>query len=117
MRAGRVGGDAAVAAGCTVSLDPASTGPLVRYGLDRWLADTAAATLLLPNADEARLLTGCRDVTGAASALAGRAPAEPGRSAPAARRSRAPGHRRWVHMSMTRDCGPDSRMRSGRGAT
>ena len=30
------------------------------YGVDRWLADTAAATLLLPNADEARLLTGCR---------------------------------------------------------
>ncbi len=62
----------AVAAGCTVSLDPASTGPLTRYGVDRWLADTAAATLLLPNADEARLLTGCSDVADAARTLAGR---------------------------------------------
>jgi ribokinase len=64
--------DIAVAAGCTVSLDPASTGPLTRYGVDRWLADTAAATLLLPNADEARLLTGCADESDAARALAGR---------------------------------------------
>jgi sugar/nucleoside kinase (ribokinase family) len=62
---------AAVAAGCTVSLDPASTGPLAGYGPDRWLADTAAVTLLLPNADEARLLTGCADVGDAARALAG----------------------------------------------
>ena len=61
---------AAVAAGCTVSVDPASTGPLAEYGVDRWLADTGGATLLLPNADEARLLTGCRDVEEAARALA-----------------------------------------------
>jgi ribokinase len=66
--------DAAVAAGCTVSVDPASTGPLRAYGVDNWLADTAAATLLLPNADEARLLTGCADVTDAAQALAARHP-------------------------------------------
>jgi sugar/nucleoside kinase (ribokinase family) len=64
--------EAAVVAGCTVSVDPASTGPLTRYGVDRWLADTAPATLLLPNADEARLLTGCADATDAARALAGR---------------------------------------------
>jgi ribokinase len=64
--------EAAVGAGCTVSVDPASTGPLTRYGVDRWLADTAPATLLLPNADEARLLTGCADVTEAARALARR---------------------------------------------
>ena len=63
---------AAVAAGCTVSVDPASTGPLARYGVDRWSADTAAATVLLPNADEARLLTGCTDPTAAALALAAR---------------------------------------------
>jgi ribokinase len=62
--------EAAVAAGCTVSLDPASTGPLIRYGVDRWLGDTAGASLLLPNADEARLLTGCTDVTDAARTLA-----------------------------------------------
>jgi sugar/nucleoside kinase (ribokinase family) len=65
---------AAVAAGCTVSLDPASTGPLAGYGVDRWLDDTAAATLLLPNTDEARLLTGCADVTEAARVLAARHP-------------------------------------------
>jgi ribokinase len=64
----------AAAAGCTVSVDPASTGPLRQYGVDRWLADTAAATLLLPNADEARLLTGCHDPEDAARALAVRYP-------------------------------------------
>ena len=65
---------AAVAAGCTVSVDPASTGPLRGYGVQRWLEDTASATVLLPNADEARLLTGCGDVADAARALAGRHP-------------------------------------------
>ena len=53
--AGLAAMDAATTAGCTVSLDPASTRPLAGYGVDRWLADTAAATLLLPNAEEARL--------------------------------------------------------------
>ena len=65
---------AAVAAGCTVSVDPASTGPLRDYGVDRWLADTSPATVLLPNADEARLLTGCADPMDAARALAARHP-------------------------------------------
>jgi sugar/nucleoside kinase (ribokinase family) len=55
-------------------VDPASTGPLAAYGVDRWLADTAGATLLLPNADEARLLTGCADVADAARLLAERHP-------------------------------------------
>jgi sugar/nucleoside kinase (ribokinase family) len=63
---------AAAAAGCTVSVDPASTGPLTHYGPGRWLADTAVATVLLPNADEARLLTGCSEVADAARALARR---------------------------------------------
>ncbi|MGY1703355.1 carbohydrate kinase family protein [Geodermatophilus sp. SYSU D00697] len=65
---------AAAEAGCTVSVDPASTGPLARYGVDRWLADTAAATLVLPNEDEALLLSGCADVATAARALATRHP-------------------------------------------
>jgi sugar/nucleoside kinase (ribokinase family) len=65
---------AAAAAGCTVSVDPASTGPLTGYGVDRWLADTAGATIVLPNADEARLLTGCADPADAARALAARHP-------------------------------------------
>jgi sugar/nucleoside kinase (ribokinase family) len=64
----------AAATGCTISVDPASTGPLTRYGVDRWLADTAGVTLLLPNADEARLLSGCPDAEDAARALAGRYP-------------------------------------------
>jgi ribokinase len=64
--------EAAVTAGCTVSVDPASAGPLTRYGVDRWLTDTAAATLLMPNADEACLLTGCTDIEAAAAALARR---------------------------------------------
>jgi len=63
-----------VAAGCTVSVDPASTGPLGLYGADRWLADTEGATLVLPNAAEARLLTGCGDPSAAARALAARYP-------------------------------------------
>ncbi len=65
---------AAVAGGCSVSVDPASTGPLTAYGVDRWLADTAAATLLLPNADEVRRLTGCADPAEAARTLAERHP-------------------------------------------
>jgi len=64
----------AAAAGCTTSVDPASTGPLAAYGVDRWLADTATATLLLPNAEEALLLTGCADAATAARTLAGRHP-------------------------------------------
>jgi ribokinase len=71
-RAGLAALAGALAAGATVSVDPASTGPLAAYGIERWLADTAAATLLLPNADEARLLTGCADVRAAAGALAAR---------------------------------------------
>ncbi len=65
---------AARAAGCTVSVDPASTGPLAAAGVERWLADSDGATLLLPNADEARLLTGCGDAADAARALAARFP-------------------------------------------
>ena len=66
---------AAAAAGCTVSVDPASTGPLRAYSTARWLADTAGATLLLPNAEEAALLTGCAGPEEAARALAARHPA------------------------------------------
>lgn len=64
----------AAAAGCTISVDPASTEPLRLYGVDRFLDDTDVATLLLPNEDEARLLTGCADVQEAARALAERYP-------------------------------------------
>lgn len=63
---------AARAAGCTVSVDPASTGPLAAVGVDRWYADTAGVTLLLPNRDEALLLSGCREPDAAAQALSER---------------------------------------------
>ena len=65
---------AATAAGCTVSIDPASRVPLRAYGAERWLADTAGATLLLPNAGEAQELTGCADPADAARTLATRYP-------------------------------------------
>ncbi|MGY1856855.1 carbohydrate kinase family protein [Modestobacter sp. SYSU DS0290] len=65
---------AARAAGCTVSVDPASTGPLREHGVDRWLADTAGATVLLPNAAEACLLAGTSDPAEAARLLAERHP-------------------------------------------
>ena len=63
---------AAAAAGCTVSLDPASRHPLRAYGRQRWRADTAGVTLLLPNADEARELTGHTEPADAARELATR---------------------------------------------
>jgi ribokinase len=69
-RAGLAALAAAGEAGCTTSVDPASTGPLAAHGVDRWLGDTRSATLVLPNASEARLLTGCSDAVEAARALA-----------------------------------------------
>ena len=66
---------AARAAGCTVSVDPASTGPLAAAGADRWFADTDGVALLLPNREEARLLSGRADPVAAARALSGRYPA------------------------------------------
>lgn len=65
---------AARAAGCTTSVDPASVGPLERSGVERFLADTAGTTLMFPNQDEARLLTGCADMADAARSLAAHYP-------------------------------------------
>ncbi|MEU2024795.1 PfkB family carbohydrate kinase [Streptomyces sp. NPDC016469] len=52
-----------------VSVDPASAGFLAGLGVDRFLALTERADLLLPNADEARLLTGLPDPADAAAKL------------------------------------------------
>jgi sugar/nucleoside kinase (ribokinase family) len=56
----------------TVSVDPASSGPLRRVGAERFLAWVAAVDVLLPNAAEARALTGEEDPERAALALARR---------------------------------------------
>lgn len=58
------------ALGLTVSLDPASVAPLRAHGPARFCSDVAGCDLLLPNADEAALLTGCLDPAEAALVLA-----------------------------------------------
>ncbi|KIF70384.1 sugar kinase [Streptomyces sp. AcH 505] len=57
-----------------VSVDPASTGFIGQLGADRFLTEVAGAETLLPNADEARLLTGLPDVEAAAAALSRHVP-------------------------------------------
>ncbi|WP_137990059.1 carbohydrate kinase family protein [Streptomyces vilmorinianum] len=56
-------------AGIPVSVDPASAGFLKRLGADRFLTAAQGARALFPNADEARLLTGCAEPVAAAEAL------------------------------------------------
>lgn len=57
-------------AGATVSVDPASAGPLAEVGAGRFLEWTAGAELILPNLTEARLLSGHHDPVDAARWLA-----------------------------------------------
>jgi sugar/nucleoside kinase (ribokinase family) len=64
---------AARAAGLTVSVDPSSAAPLARTGPPAFLEWVAGADLLLPNRDEAAVLTGLADPEGAARALAAHA--------------------------------------------
>ncbi|MGW9449318.1 carbohydrate kinase family protein [Streptomyces sp. NPDC055632] len=71
--AGRALRDAA-GAGVPVSVDPASAGFLTALGTDRFLAAVAGAEVLLPNADEARLLTGHAEPERAAAELSRRFP-------------------------------------------
>jgi len=59
------------AAGLTVSVDPASAAPLEAVGPAEFIGWTRGADLLLPNADEARLLSGEGDPQRAARVLAG----------------------------------------------
>jgi sugar/nucleoside kinase (ribokinase family) len=58
--------------GVRISVDPASTGFLAEFGVDRFLAAVQGAAVLIPNRDEAGLLTGCRDPHEAAVRLSGR---------------------------------------------
>ncbi|GAA2449518.1 PfkB family carbohydrate kinase [Streptomyces pulveraceus] len=55
--------------GIPVSVDPASAGFLAELGVDRFLAAAEGIDLLLPNADEARLLTGLPEPADAAAKL------------------------------------------------
>ncbi|MET9659529.1 PfkB family carbohydrate kinase [Streptomyces sp. NPDC006510] len=52
-----------------VSIDPASAGFLAELGADRFLTAVGGVDLLLPNADEARLLTGLPEPADAAAKL------------------------------------------------
>ncbi|MEV7423833.1 MULTISPECIES: carbohydrate kinase family protein [unclassified Streptomyces] len=60
--------------GIPVSVDPASAGFIEELGVPRFLAAVAGAETLLPNADEARLLTGRTDPEDAAAELSRRVP-------------------------------------------
>ncbi|MFF9601622.1 carbohydrate kinase family protein [Streptomyces sp. NPDC014684] len=60
---------AARARGVPVSLDPASAGFLMRFGVDRFLAFAAGLDVLLPSRDEACLLTGLSEPVDAAAEL------------------------------------------------
>jgi ribokinase len=65
--------DHAREAGMTISVDPASAAPLRACGADRVLEWIGGVDVLLPNLDEARVLTGEDDPEAAARALARRA--------------------------------------------
>lgn len=66
--------ESAAARGVPVSVDPASAGFLANLGADRFLAAADGVDVLLPNADEARLLTGVPDAEKAAAELSRRFP-------------------------------------------
>jgi ribokinase len=63
---------AARAAGLTVSVDAASTGPLRAAGVDAFLGWVGTDALLFANVDEAEVLTGLADPAEAARSLAAR---------------------------------------------
>ncbi|MFE7124757.1 carbohydrate kinase family protein [Streptomyces sp. NPDC057617] len=60
--------------GIPVSVDPASAGFLKGLGAERFLTAVEGVETLLPNADEARLLTGLADPADAAAELSRRVP-------------------------------------------
>lgn len=60
--------------GVPVSVDPASAGFIGHLGADDFLAAAGGVDVLLPNADEARLLTGLTDAEKAAAELSRRFP-------------------------------------------
>ena len=62
----------AAAAGIAISVDPASTGPLRDFGVERFLHESAPAHLIFPNLDEALLLSGATTPERAAEVLSER---------------------------------------------
>lgn len=60
----------AKAAGLEICVDPGSAGFLRDYGVQRFLAAIEGATILVPNLDEARVLTGLGDAAACQAALA-----------------------------------------------
>ncbi|MFB4285385.1 MULTISPECIES: carbohydrate kinase family protein [unclassified Nonomuraea] len=59
-------------AGVTISIDPASTGPLREFGVERFTRETAPTGLIIPNLDEALLLSGATTAERAAVVLSER---------------------------------------------
>ncbi|MEU9604249.1 PfkB family carbohydrate kinase [Streptomyces sp. NPDC048057] len=70
----RLARESARARGITVSMDPASAGFIRQRGVAEVLAELDSVHLLVPNADEARLLAGLPDVAASAAALSRRVP-------------------------------------------
>ncbi|WP_281387698.1 carbohydrate kinase family protein [Nonomuraea rhodomycinica] len=68
----RLAMERATAAGIAISVDPASTGPLREFGVERFLDESAPAGLIIPNRDEALVLTGVGDPERAAELLSER---------------------------------------------
>ncbi|MBB5078122.1 carbohydrate kinase family protein [Nonomuraea endophytica] len=62
----------ATARGVSISIDPASTGPLRAFGVERFLRESAPAGLVIPNRDEALLLSGAAAPERAAEQLSQR---------------------------------------------
>ncbi|WP_407077634.1 carbohydrate kinase family protein [Streptomyces sp. SCSIO 30461] len=60
--------------GVPVSVDPASAGFIAALGAEQFLQAASGADVLLPNADEARVLTGVADTADAAAVLSRRIP-------------------------------------------
>ncbi|TMR92082.1 sugar kinase [Nonomuraea basaltis] len=72
LRLARLAMADAAAAGVAISIDPASTGPLREFGVERFIRESAPAGLIIPNLDEALLLSGASTAERAAVLLSER---------------------------------------------
>ncbi|MGW0805391.1 carbohydrate kinase family protein [Nonomuraea sp. NPDC002799] len=69
LRLARLAMAEAAAAGIAISVDPASTGPLRDFGVERFIRESSPADLIIPNLDEALLLSGATTAERAAVQL------------------------------------------------